>query len=71
VACYDCGTFEDAISKINQTAQIFSELNHHPTIENTYSKLSFTLTTHDVGNKVTDVDIAVAKRISAVMSNLD
>jgi 4a-hydroxytetrahydrobiopterin dehydratase len=63
-ATYTCSSFEEAISLLNQTVNIFSEVDHHPTIENTYNKLSFTLTTHDAGNKVTGIDIAVAKRIS-------
>lgn len=65
---YTCETFEEAISQINRVAGICSELDHHPTIENTYNKLSFTLTTHDAGNKVTGVDVAVAKRITAVLN---
>lgn len=68
-ATYALGSFEEAITAINAVAQICKELDHHPTIENTYNKLSFTMTTHDAGDKVTGIDIAVAKRITETMGN--
>ena len=68
-ATYTLSSFEEAITAINAVAQICSELDHHPTIENTYKKLSFTMTTHDAGDKVTGIDIAVAKRIAETLEN--
>ena len=67
-ASHVMSSFEEAITAINAIAQVCSELDHHPTIENTYNRLSFKLTTHDAGDKVTGVDIAVAKRISEVIT---
>jgi 4a-hydroxytetrahydrobiopterin dehydratase len=68
---HTCNSFEEAISVINQLAQIFSELDHHPTIENTYNSIKLTLTTHDAGNKVTGIDIAVATRVAKVLREME
>lgn len=68
-ATYVLDSFEDAVVAINTVAKVVSEADHHPTIENTYNKLSFTLTTHDAGDKVTALDISVAKQISEVMND--
>jgi 4a-hydroxytetrahydrobiopterin dehydratase len=43
-------------------------LNHHPTWSNTYSTVSIELTTHDVGNRVTNVDVELATAIEGVLS---
>jgi 4a-hydroxytetrahydrobiopterin dehydratase len=57
-------TFRDAISFIVQVAIEAEVMNHHPEFYNSYNKVSFSFCTHDVGNKITDADIAIAAKIS-------
>ena len=57
--------FRDAISFIVQVAIEAEVMNHHPEFFNSWNKVSFSFCTHDVGNKITDADIAIAAKISA------
>ena len=41
-------------------------LDHHPEIRNTYDKVALSLTTHDAGNRVTGLDIDLARKIEAL-----
>ncbi len=61
--------FDQAIEFINQVAQIARELNHHPTIINTYNTVELQLSTHDAGDTVTDKDRVLAKRVDAIQKN--
>jgi 4a-hydroxytetrahydrobiopterin dehydratase len=65
-ASFDFKTFRDAISFIVQVAIEAEVQNHHPEFFNSYNKVSFSFCTHDVGNKITDADIAIAAKISDV-----
>jgi 4a-hydroxytetrahydrobiopterin dehydratase len=56
--------FRDAISFIVQVAIEAEVMNHHPEFHNSYNNVSFSFCTHDVGNKITDADIAIAAKIS-------
>jgi 4a-hydroxytetrahydrobiopterin dehydratase len=56
------GTFDDAIDFINCIADIANEMNHHPTIHNTYNKVKIELSTHKVGG-LTINDFILAARI--------
>ena len=59
-------TFRDAIAFIVQVAIEAEVMNHHPEFRNSYNVVSFAFCTHDVGNKITDVDVRLAKAISEV-----
>jgi len=56
--------FRDAISFIVQVAIEAEVMNHHPEFHNSWNIVSFSFCTHDVGNKITDADISIAKKIS-------
>ena len=56
--------FRDAISFIVQIAIEAEVMNHHPEFHNSWNIVSFSFCTHDVGNKITDADIAIATKIS-------
>jgi 4a-hydroxytetrahydrobiopterin dehydratase len=56
--------FRDAISFIVQIAIEAEVMNHHPEFHNSWNIVSFSFCTHDVGNKITDADIAIAAKIS-------
>ena len=55
--------FKEAVSFIVRIAFEAEAVNHHPTIKNTYNVVKISLNTHDAGNKVTEKDIDMAKRI--------
>ncbi|MCL4107215.1 UNVERIFIED_CONTAM: hypothetical protein GTU68_033030 [Idotea baltica] len=40
-------------------------MNHHPEWDNVYNKVNISLTTHDAGNKITEKDRKLAKKIEA------
>ena len=40
--------------------------NHHPEIFNVYGKVEITLRTHDAGNRVTALDLSLARAIEAL-----
>lgn len=46
---YKFETFRDAIDFINKAADIAEKEDHHPTIFNSYTKVSITLSTHSIG----------------------
>lgn len=56
--------FKQAMAFINLIAFQAERLDHHPTWSNTYNKVTITLSTHDADNKITDLDISLAKSIS-------
>jgi 4a-hydroxytetrahydrobiopterin dehydratase len=61
---YKFANFRDAISFIVQVAIEAEASNHHPEFSNSWNLVKFSFCTHDVGNKVTDTDIKLAKYIS-------
>ncbi|MGD1036931.1 MAG: 4a-hydroxytetrahydrobiopterin dehydratase [Roseiarcus sp.] len=62
-ASFEFKTFRDAISFIVQIAIEAEVVNHHPELHNSYNRVSFSLCTHDAGNRITDLDIKMAARI--------
>lgn len=61
--------FDEAIEFIGQVAQVARQLNHHPTIINTYNTVELQLSTHDAGDTVTDKDRALAEQIDAIQED--
>ncbi|MFA5838610.1 MAG: 4a-hydroxytetrahydrobiopterin dehydratase [Candidatus Paceibacterota bacterium] len=64
-------TFNDFVEAVNFVSKIVplaEKLNHHPDIEIfSYNKVKVKLSTHDVGNKVTEKDIELSKRIDKIL----
>ncbi|GME68530.1 unnamed protein product [[Candida] boidinii] len=56
-------TFEDTWAFLTKIAMRSHLTAHHPTIINTYNKVTLELNTHDV-NGLTDLDFKLAKRFS-------
>lgn len=52
---------------IGQLCDLADELNHHPTVAYGYHTLRIETTTHDAGNVVTQLDVALAKRVSDML----
>jgi len=67
-ASFEFADFEDAMKVVNEVAGKAEELQHHPFWSNEYNKLAFSLCTHDVGDKVTEKDLELAKAISGIVS---
>jgi 4a-hydroxytetrahydrobiopterin dehydratase len=65
-AAFAFKSFRDAIAFIVAVAFEAEALNHHPDLRNVYNRVSFSLCTHDAGDAVTERDLALAARISAV-----
>ncbi len=63
VKTYVFGNFREAVSFIVRIGFAAEELNHHPELYNVYNRVRVELTTHDVGNKVTDLDVSLATAI--------
>jgi 4a-hydroxytetrahydrobiopterin dehydratase len=55
--------FTEAFGFMTKVAIIAEKMNHHPTWTNTWNKVDFELSTHDAGNKVTDLDRKLAEAI--------
>ncbi len=62
-ATFELTDFRAAISFIVRMAFYAEEMNHHPELENVYNTVRVALTTHDAGNKVTQKDLDLAKKI--------
>lgn len=60
---FQCANFRAAISFIVRLAFYAEELNHHPDLHNVYDTIDVALTTHDAGNKVTELDVKLAQAI--------
>jgi 4a-hydroxytetrahydrobiopterin dehydratase len=59
--------FSTAWGFLTRVAILTEQVNHHAEIHNVYNRVRITLTTHDLGNKVSDLDIHLAKRINQIM----
>ena len=57
--------FVHSLSFVNSLVAYFETVDHHPDVRIAYGEVTFELTRYDVGGKVTDRDVEVAKKISA------
>lgn len=55
--------FREAVSFIVRMSFEAEERDHHPELRNVYHTVDVALTTHDAGNRVTGMDIALARAI--------
>lgn len=60
------GDFQEAFAFMTRVAFLAEQFNHHPNWENVYNTVKISLTTHDAGSIVTQVDRDLAKAIDAV-----
>lgn len=56
-------SFAAGIRLVDEVAKVADEMDHHPDIDIRWTTLTFTCATHSKGG-VTDVDIALARRIN-------
>jgi 4a-hydroxytetrahydrobiopterin dehydratase len=67
---YVLASFRDAMAFLIRLSFEAEDLNHHPEINNVYNRVSIALTTHDVGNRVTQLDLDLAGRIERIYKGL-
>ncbi|MEZ4417326.1 MAG: 4a-hydroxytetrahydrobiopterin dehydratase [Gemmatimonadota bacterium] len=60
-------SFRDSIVFVNRVATIADDANHHPDVDIRFSRVTISLTTHDVGG-LTKTDLDVAKTIDFATS---
>jgi len=60
---FEFSDFRAAISFIVRLSFYAEEMVHHPELENVYNTVSVSLTTHDAGGEVTEMDVELAKKI--------
>jgi 4a-hydroxytetrahydrobiopterin dehydratase len=60
-------TFPAAIEWVVMIAQAAEELDHHPDIDIRWRRLHLDLSTHSAGSRITDLDVALAQRIDAIV----
>ena len=59
--------FNEAFGFMARVALIAEKMDHHPTWTNTWNTVSFELSTHDAGNKVTERDRKLADAIDKLI----
>ena len=65
MATFSFVNFTAAFAFMTKIAEVAEKMNHHPDWQNSYNRVSISLRTHDQ-NAVTNLDIALAKEISAL-----
>ena len=59
---YSFARFADGIRFVGDVAKLADSMNHHPDIDVRYTKITFSLSTHDAGG-ITQHDLDLAKAI--------
>ncbi|MEO6728488.1 MAG: 4a-hydroxytetrahydrobiopterin dehydratase [Candidatus Dojkabacteria bacterium] len=59
--------FVEAWAFMNKVALKAEKMDHHPEWSNVYNKVIIKLSTHDAGNKVTDLDRKLASEIDKLI----
>ena len=63
---YEFEDFKEAFAFMTKVAEVAEQMNHHPWWSNVYNKVTFELSTHDAGDKITEKDEALADAIDEV-----
>lgn len=61
-------TFPAAIEWVVMIAQAAEALDHHPDIDIRWRRLHLELSTHSAGGRITDLDVALAERVDAIVA---
>lgn len=60
-------TFPAAIEWVVLIAEAAESMDHHPDIDIRWRRLHLELSTHSAGGRITDLDVALAERIDAIV----
>ena len=63
---YKLKDFREAVSFIVRLGFEAEALDHHPELTNVYNSVSLALATHDAGDKVTEMDLKLAKAVERI-----
>lgn len=63
---FDFNDFKEALAFMVRVGMEAEAHGHHPNLFNVYNRVSIGLQTHDVGNKVTEKDIELARAIESI-----
>jgi 4a-hydroxytetrahydrobiopterin dehydratase len=63
VRTYRFSSFREAVSFLVRVAFEAEDMDHHPEIRKVYDPVEISLTTHDAGDRVTEQDVELARRI--------
>lgn len=58
--------FRTAFVFMTEVAFLSESMNHHPNWTNVYNRVEILITTHDAGNKLTDLDFSLALKIESI-----
>lgn len=64
---FEFADFSEAFAFMVRVAMLAEQHRHHPDWSNSYNRVSITLTTHDAGTIVTDVDRTMAAAIDDLL----
>lgn len=67
VFTHDFGSFRDAMAFLVRVGFEAEAMNHHPEIRNVYGRVQLALTTHDAGDRVTERDVTLARKVAALL----
>lgn len=59
--------FNEAFAFMTRVALVAEKMNHHPNWSNVYNTVTINLSTHDAGNRVTDLDRKLAQAIDTLL----
>jgi 4a-hydroxytetrahydrobiopterin dehydratase len=65
IRTFEFRDFVHSLSFVNSLVAYFETVDHHPDVRIAYSEVTFELTRYDLGGRVTDRDVEVAKKISS------
>ncbi len=60
---FEFENFVEAFGFMSRVALVAEKMNHHPEWKNVYNKVDISLQSHDDGDKVTEKDHKLAKKI--------
>lgn len=55
--------FARAMGWMMSAAIVIDKLNHHPEWSNVYNRVTVQLTTHDLGNQISSLDVELARKL--------
>jgi 4a-hydroxytetrahydrobiopterin dehydratase len=59
-------TYHECVHLAVYVAAKAREVGHHPDMNITWQRITFTITTHDAGHKLTEADFILARHIDAI-----
>lgn len=63
---FEFGDFREAFAFLTRVAFEAEGMDHHPEIANVYNSVHLALSTHDAGDRVTETDLTLARRINDI-----